>query len=659
VAGEPAKGIEGEGRMRIGRRGFLGAGLAGAGAALISPRDAVAKSTAAARQATQGPSPVPSGGIGQLPTREAYPNLPAIPVDEEGMADTLAKLAVRETQLLQAQQGLTRKFTIDGATRPAYEWLYGAAAPGPSAEHQALQESLEANPNGATAELQAGLDDQDPAPVTGVTGEPHTLEAPEQFSISWTTFPDVYSDALPKLPEYSASLTDADSATEQLWPTIAENGFGFNLILPERVGSDRARKLRREFGSAWTRQVRSALAAGNLYVIDLGLFESLGEPQTVNGAPRFTPATVTLLARDPRSKTLTPLSILVSGSGGAGRRRYTRQGATDGAWLYALQAVKASVTLYGIWLGHVFHWHIVTAAMQMTMLNTLAADHPIRQLLAPQSKYAIPFDNVLMSLWTQIAPPTSLVTAEDFLGLANEYAGERDYFDDDPTATLKRLGLRRKDFTRKTAWDRYPVVQRLLRIWDLVEEYVDTFVGATYGSDAEVATDAGLQAWMATAASPDPASGGNVTGLPEVTSRKALVRVLRSLLYRICVHGISRLNRTSNPALTFQSNYPHCLQRTDIPSPRARLSTSDLLGYLPNTDTISKALFFYLVFAYSTPYEPFIPLDGVARNLFFPGGGDDPRNRALIDLRRGLAAFIEDYEPDMPQRYQWPLNIET
>jgi hypothetical protein len=31
----------------------------------------------------------------------------------------------------------------------------------------------------------------------------------------------------------------------------------------------------------------------------------------------------------------------------------------------------------------------------------------------------------------------------------------------------------------------------------------------------------------------------------------------------------------------------------------------------------------------------------------------------LIELRRGLADFIEDYQPDMPQRYQWPLNIET
>ena len=144
-----------------------------------------------------------------------------------------------------------------------------------------------------------------------------------------------------------------------------------------------------------------------------------------------------------------------------------------------------------------------------------------------------------------------------------------------------------------------------------------------------------------------------------MNSRAALERVLTSLLYRITVHGISRMNSTSNPALTFVANFPHCLQRTDIPSPRAQISTKELLSYLPNTNTISQAVTFYFTFAFSTPYEPFIPLDGVGRELFFPGGDSDARNEALIDLRRGLAAFIDDYQPDMPQPFQWPRNIET
>ena len=424
--------------------------------------------------------------------------------------------------------------------------------------------------------------------------------------MSWTTYPDVYSSGAPHLPDWTESLTDADTATRQFWPMIARHGIAFNLIVPERVTAARARELRHRFQIPWTQALRRANAAGNLYAIDMSRFEAL-QPQTVGGDVRFTPATVTLLTRDPRTKTLTPVAIVVAGYRGRGRSVFTRANATDGAWLYALQAAKTSIAVFGIWLGHVYHWHIVTAAMQMTMLNTLPASHPVYQLLAPQSKYLIPFDDVLLALWPRIAPPTSVATADQFLSLANDYADGRSFFEDDPRTTLKNLGLRQSDFTRATAWDQYPLVGQLLAVWDLVATYVRSCVRATYGSDAAVAGDRQLQAWIAASSAP---TVGNVRGLPRMTSRSALERVLTSLLYRVTVHGVARLTSSSNPALTFVANFPHCLQRAGIPEPGARISARTLLTYLPNTQTISAAVSFYFTFAFSTPYEPFIPLGG-------------------------------------------------
>jgi hypothetical protein len=282
----------------------------------------------------------------------------------------------------------------------------------------------------------------------------------------------------------------------------------------------------------------------------------------------------------------------------------------------------------------------------------------VYQLLAPQSNFVIPFDNVLLGAWSATGPPTSLTSASDFLTLANDYAAGRTYFDDDPETTLSQLGLRRRDFTVNEPWDRYPVVQRLLAIWDLVANYVDAFVRRTYASDAAVAADSALQSWIATSASTDASTGGNIRGLPDATSREAIQRVLTSMLYRITVHGISNMTSSSSPALTFLSNYPHCLQRSNIPRPRSRIGTKELLSYLPRTDTISSAVTFYFTFTFSPSYEPYIPLGGVKSELFFPGGPTAVRNRALIELRNGLAAFIEDYQPDVNQRFQWPRNIE-
>jgi len=652
---DPSTSPEDErGPVRIGRRRFLGAGLAAAGAAFIP-----AAATARSRATFSDPSAAPgaASSIPQLPLRGTYPHLPAVPVDVEGTAETLLRLALRTQQATQAKQGLTREFTIGGQRETAYAFLFGDAGPGPESEAlRKLAESWRAHPKRSTADLHRNLERRSNEALTAAPS--FTLARPEQFSISWTYFPNVYETGRPHLQAWASSLTDVEAATRQFWPMIAQHGYGYNLIIPERVRGARAAALRRAFGPAWTSQVRAALAAGNLYVIDMSRFESLAAG-TVNGSPRFTPATTTLLIRNRQTKSLTPVAIIVSGQNGAGRQLYQESNSSKGAWLYALQAAKTSITVYGVWLGHVYHWHIVTAAMQMAMLNTLPTDHPIYLLLAPQSKFLIPFDDVLLAAWSQIAPPTSLTTAEDFLALANGYANGRTYFEDDPTTTIAQLGLRAKDFTAKTRWDRYPVVQRLLTLWNLVSEYIDAFVAATYPSDASVAADQNLQTWITTAASADATTGGNILGLPTMDSRDALRRTLTSHLYRVTAHGISRLNSTPNPALTFLANYPHCLQRTDIPGPRAAISTRTLLSYLPKTDTIGESLNFYFIFAFSPPYESFIPLGGVGSELFFPGGSADPRSQALIRLRNGLAAFIKDYQPDMPQRFQWPRNIET
>jgi len=129
-------------------------------------------------------------------------------------------------------------------------------------------------------------------------------------------------------------------------------------------------------------------------------------------------------------------------------------------------------------------------------------------------------------------------------------------------------GITEADFRLKTPWDQYPVVAFLLAVWDRVETYVTSFVEATYAHDAAVAAHSALQTWISTSSA---AGGANIAGLPEkMASRAASTSVLTSLLYRITAHGVSRLNSTANPALTFVANFPHCLQISDIPVPTLR-----------------------------------------------------------------------------------------
>jgi hypothetical protein len=589
------------------------------------------------------------------PLEYEFPNLPAVPVDLEGMADALVRLGVRSEQVLQAKLGLTNTYSVDGTTNTAYALLFGDSSGTPGSEAvTALARSLEEDPASVIA-LFDGLrregSDIATRPPDATTQKPLALDDPQQFAMSWTTFPGVYQAALPLLAAWASSLTDPVAATAQFWPMIAGKGFAYNLLITEKVTSANCGR----FQEMWSDELDAACAAGNLYAIDMSRFQAL-QPQQARGTVRFTPSTVTLLTQDPATKALAPATILVSGYQGQGAQRFTRANATDGAWLYALQAAKASITVFGVWLGHVYHWHLVTAAMQMATLNELSTHHAVHQLIAPQSNYAIAFDDVLLILWPYIAPPTSITSALQFLELANDYGAGRSYFDDDPKTTLATQGITEADFSLETPWDQYPVVAFLLAVWDLVESYVTAFVQAAYPDDASVAADRALQTWKSTSSA---AAGGNIRGLPEMDTRAALTGALTSLLYRITAHGVSRLNSSANPALTFVANFPHCLQISDIPAPTAQIDTKELLAYLPNTETIGEAVNFYFTFVFSPPYEPLIPLGGVETNLFFPGGAADPRNQALIQFRNDLAKLIAAYEPETPQRFQWPLNIET
>lgn len=77
---------------------------------------------------------------------------------------------------------------------------------------------------------------------------------------------------------------------------------------------------------------------------------------------------------------------------------------------------------------------------------------------------------------------------------------------------------------------------------------------------------------------------------------------------------------------------------------------------MPRTGTIGLMLNFLFTFAFSPPYEPLVPFTGIDSNLYL----DDPVcNQALKDYRQSIIDAVEAIQPETPQIYQWPLNIET
>jgi hypothetical protein len=146
------------------------------------------------------------------------------------MLDTLVKLGIRVKQREQALQGLSKTFTIGGSTARAHDFLFGGETPGAlqATVHEHLRGLLTRNPLGIHPDLVGKLKEQDEEPVHYAADGRGDLTAlslddPKQWSISWTTIPDVYTLGLPHLDEWAATVdvTQPEKATEAFFPTIA------------------------------------------------------------------------------------------------------------------------------------------------------------------------------------------------------------------------------------------------------------------------------------------------------------------------------------------------------------------------------------------------------------------------------------------------------
>jgi hypothetical protein len=600
--------------------------------------------------------PIPPAGtdtVMHLPLHDwGFDNCPAIPywADYAGdpafdqIANTVQLLGQRaDPQGLPAYCGLNTEYTIGDQTLPAYTFLYGTTFP-----------------EGCKA---------DPGPnVPSATTLP--LEDPSQFTLSWTTFKDVYKDSQYLVTPFADSVLKDVAADEAFWPTIAQFGLPLNPLVLEKVSSDGFDELTKRFGDGWADdEIRALQADGLLYAIDTTILESVKPHQMPDGSVRFVPATHTLLKQHPTSKKLTPVQIRVW-TDGVSPVTYVKG---DKAWLWALQAAKASITVWGIWLGHVYHWHTVTAAMQMTMHNSLPSTHQLWSLLRPQSQSLINFQYVLVSLlWNKITPPTPVDGYRSLLALLDKFAEPRTFFDDDPHEELKARGLDVADFRVKGKdWAAYPVVGYMLEIWDATSEFVKKVVPAMYTTDLEVKNDPGLKTWIAQSLD---SSQGNIKGLSALNTRADLEKLLTSLLYRVNVHGAASLAPSVNPALAFVANFPPCLQSTDIP---ARTDQPDLLKVLPHTGTIGGMTTFFFTFAYSPPYASLLPGGDVDLDPWFPPQLQQC-NGYLVTFRKRIKAFVDQYTsdwnaelarlakrpPGSPPAYsklqysQWPSSIE-
>ena len=457
--GRAGQGDE-EAGPRIGRRGFIGAGLAGAGAALIAPPSGAAAQSAPTvadpqprkTQAAPEASPQDSAqGFGGPDPASADQGVLSQPARHSGRP----RGDGRDTREAGAPQraGDTGQAGPDQAVhhrRPDRDRLrIPLRGHQRRREDDRLDRAREEPPDRSRAGRHRADRQADPRKegpeATSTRGNSRRsvpLEQPEQFSISWTSFPTSTTTGLPSLPTWTSSLTDADAATDQFWPMIAQHGFGYNLIIPEKVTGASVNAVRRNFPVGLDSRARGRCGRRNAL---RHRHDPVSAVQSRRPSPALRgsyPSTITLLKQDPqyqeaetdrrdrlRVSRPEPSDVHAGELDRRGMALCTTGG--QGLDLRLRSLARACVPLASGYRRNADDdvQHLPRPAI------------PIYQLLAPQSKFCIPFDDVLLLLWSEIAPPTPMANFLQFLELTNDYAAGRNYFDDDPKVTLKQLGL--------------------------------------------------------------------------------------------------------------------------------------------------------------------------------------------------------------------------
>ena len=138
---------------------------------------------------------------------------------------------------------------------------------------------------------------------------------PDEFTLSWTTYQDVYKDSQDLVAPFADTLTEQRRPRRSsFWPTIASFGLPYNLLVLAKVDAKRAAELasgvRRRLGGRGHGRPTGSRAL----VRDRHEHPRVARAvsSALDGTVRFTPGTVTVLKQDPQSKALTPIAIKVS-----------------------------------------------------------------------------------------------------------------------------------------------------------------------------------------------------------------------------------------------------------------------------------------------------------------------------------------------------------
>lgn len=278
--------------------------------------------------------------------------------------------------------------------------------------------------------------------------------------------------------------------------------------------------------------LEEAMANGRIFLTDYAKLD--GMPQnTSGGVQHFMYAPLGLFAVEKTgARRLMPVAIQCAQTPSASAPIFTP---TDGRlWTLAKQCLHvADMTVHGQ-IYHFGYCHILLEALILSSHRTLADNHPLLVLMLPHFEFTLGANNVAKGMlvsrggYIDRLLGGSLDAGNTLMKDATRAVKWRDLV---PGAEFEAMGT-----ADATTLPSFPWRDDGLLSWPIVLEFVRSYVNLYYESDASVADDTELRAWLTEIGADDGARLDQFVDPAEVVTRDALVTLMAGVVYRATVY---------------------------------------------------------------------------------------------------------------------------
>lgn len=319
----------------------------------------------------------------------------------------------------------------------------------------------------------------------------------------------------------------------------------------------------------------AAGAEGRLFLVDYRQLEGVETGIAPSGLKKYLYAPLALFAVNKVTRKLTPVAIQCKQQPGPTNPIFTPDDGYN--WRIAKTIVEIADGNYHESITHLGRTHMTVEPFNVAAHRQFGRNHPLNVLLQPHFDGTLAVNHLAR---LKLICPGGVIdkllsgTINATLTLTAWGVQNHAFIDELPPATFARRGV-----ADTSILPSYAYRDDALLHWEAIREWVATYLLCFYRTDAEVAADVEVAAWLAEVSSK---TGGRIKGIPPTRTLAELVDVTALIIFTASAQHAA-VNFPQYDIMSYAPAMP-LAGYAEAPTAKTGATEADYLAHLPPRD---------------------------------------------------------------------------